>query len=54
MSSACLVSLEEEVQKLAALSQDIIRVEAWERLHQDEADKVKKLEDQLKKLGRLQ
>lgn len=54
IASTCLISLEKELQKMMAPSQDAIRAKGKEHLHQGKADKVKELEGQIKKLGRLQ
>lgn len=40
-----MTSLEEERQRMMAPTQDEIRAEARERLHQGEVDKVKELEE---------
>lgn len=54
IASACVSSLEDEWQRKMVLSEEEIRAEARERLHQDKADRVKELEEHIKKLGYLQ
>lgn len=54
IASACVLSFENARQRMMALSEEEIKAEAHERLHQDKAGNVKELEDQIKKLGHFQ
>lgn len=54
ITSADVLFLEEEQHKKIISSEEEIRAEAQKRSHQDKVAKVKELEDQIKKLGRLQ
>lgn len=54
IASACMMSLEEERLRTIALSPDELRDEAREHLHHAKVDKVNELQDQIKKLGRLE
>lgn len=54
ITSACMLSLEEEHEKKVVPIEEEIRAEAQACSHQDKAGKVKEFEDRIKKLGHLQ
>lgn len=54
IATVCALSLEVKEERKAASSEEDRRVEAQERLHKDQADRVRELEDQIKRLARLQ
>lgn len=53
MASTCMMFLEEEHPKMIVQSPGMLRVEARECLYQAKANKMKDLEDQIKKPGCL-
>lgn len=53
ISFACVLSVGEERQRKVVLSEET-RADAWKRLHQDMASKIKELENYIGKLGNLQ
>lgn len=53
LASALMLSLEEEQRRKAILSKEEIKAEVQERTHHDKAEKIKALEDQIKKVGNL-
>lgn len=53
ITAACVLSVEVEEGRKEASSKEI-RAEAREHLYKDQTDRVKELEDQIKRLARLQ
>lgn len=54
IASALVLSLEEERKRKAIPNKKEIMVEAQERLHQEKAEEMKALEDQIRMMGDLQ